>query len=185
MKHRDIFWGFAVVMIVALQAPTVWATQQGATEEMVKVSQLPSAVAEAIKSNCPNCVIDKATREVENGVTVYDIEFKSGQGEMDVAEDGFVIDRETVVQTKDIPTATLDAIRKGAPGATIKQVAKDEIRAELKDGSVIKLDTPKYLYEADLVKGNQVAEIQVSPEGQITEALSGKEKARKRNEDRR
>jgi hypothetical protein len=50
---------------------------------------------------------------------------------MDVAEDGSVIDRETVVALLDVPAAALDAIRKGALGGTIKQVAKDEVRAEL------------------------------------------------------
>jgi len=150
----------------------------------VSASQLPAAVKEAIKSDCPSCIIAKATREVENGVTVYDVEFKTGQGEMDVAEDGSVIDRETVEQTKDIPAAALEAIRKGAAGCKIKQIAKDEIRAELKDGKVVRLDTPKYRYEADLVKGNQVAEIQVSPEGQVIEALSGRQRARKRIEPR-
>jgi hypothetical protein len=42
-------------------------------------------------------------------------------------------------------------------------------RDELKDGRVIKLDTPKYLYEADLLNGNKVGEIVVTPEGQVTE----------------
>jgi hypothetical protein len=45
----------------------------------------------------------------------------------------------------------------------------DEIRDELKDGRVIKLDTRKYLYEADLLNGNKVGEIVVTPEGQPTE----------------
>jgi hypothetical protein len=181
MKRGGISWALGVVMMLALAMPTVRPIQQEGKEEKVKVSQLPAAVAEAIKSNCPNCVIDKATREMENGVTVYDIEFKSGQGEMDLAEDGSVIDRETVVQTKDIPPAALEAIQKGAAGGKIKQIAKDEVRAELKEGKVIKLDTPKYLYEADLVKGNQVAEIEVSPEGQVTEAPKWRTRGTKEN----
>ena len=169
MKQESSLWLCGVVMMLALAAPTVLAFQ-GTKEVKVKSSHVPAAVAEAIKSNCPNCVIGKATREVENGVTIYDFEFKNGQGEMDVAEDGSVIDRETVVQTTDVPSAALDAIRKGAQGATIKQIAKDEVRAELKDGKVIKLDSPRYLYEAELVKGKQVAEIEVSSEGQVIEA---------------
>jgi uncharacterized membrane protein YkoI len=134
----------------------------------VKPSQLPAAVAQAIKTNCPDCAIDKVTREVESGVTIYDIEFKKGQGEMDVAEDGSVIDRETVANQAEVPLPAMEAIRKA--GGKIRQIAKDEVRAQLKDGTIIKLDNPRYLYEADLVKGNQVAEIQVSPEGQVTEA---------------
>ena len=180
MKREDILLGFGVVMMLALAASS-GARPQGTKEEKVKMSQLPAAVVQAIKNNCSNCVIDKATREVENGVTVYDLEFKPGQGEMDVAEDGSVIDRETAVEIKDVPAAALEAIRKGAAGGKIKQVAKDEVRAELKDGKIIKLGTPRYLYEADLVKGNKVAEIQVSPEGLVIEPPKWKTKGAKEN----
>src|SRR2546425_5533397 len=180
MKRVRILLGIAVVTMLALAVP-IWGTLRGAKQQRVSASQLPAAVKEAIKTNCPNCTIAKATREVENGVAVYDVEFKTGQGEMDVAEDGSVIDRETVAQIKDVPAAALEAIRKGAAGGKIKQIAKDEIRAELKDGKIIKLDSPKYRYEADLVKGNQVAEIQVSPEGQVIEAPKWKARGAKEN----
>ena len=180
MKGEDLRLVLGVATMLALAIPNAWATQ-GSTEEKLKPSQLPAAVREAIKSNCPNCTINKATREVENGVTLYDIEFKTGQGEMDVADDGSVIDRETVVRTKDVPPPALEAILKGAAGGRIKQVARDEVRAELKDGKVIKLDSPKYLYEADLEKGKQLAEIQVTPDGQVTEAPIWRAKGTKEN----
>lgn len=184
MKRANIKWsGLGLGMVLALTTSTGWAMQEGAAKETkVKAAHLPAAVAEAIRRNCPNCVIDKATREVENGVKIYDIEFKPGQGEIDVAEDGSVIDRETVVETKDIPEAALEAIRKGAAGGKIKQVAKSEIRAELKEGKIIKLDSPKYLYEADLVKGNQAVEIVVDPNGQVIEAPEWKPKGLRRTE---
>ena len=169
MKREQIFLEAGALMILALASLPVRAVAQGAKEERVKPSQFPPAVAQAIKNNCPRCTIAKASREVENGVTVYDIEFKAGQGEMDVSEDGSVIDRETVVRPKDVPPAALTAIRNAAGGGKIKQIAKDEIRAELKEGKVIKLATPKYVYEADMVKGDQAGEVQVSPEGRVTE----------------
>ena len=167
------------IVILTVCALASAALQTGPKEERVKPSQLPAPVAQALKTNCPNCVIDKATREVENGVTIYDIEFKSGQGEMDVAEDGSVIDRETVVRQTDVPPPAMEAIRKA--GGKIRQIAKDEVLAELKDGTVIKLDNPRDLYEADLVKGNQVAEIQVTPEGQVTEAPMWRSRGSKEN----
>jgi len=182
MKREHILLGLSFLPILAIASSiTGWATQGATKVKKVTASQLPVAVKQAIKDNCPNCTIAKATREVENLVTIYDIEFKTGQGEMDVAEDGTVIDRETAVQTKDTPAPVLEAIRKGAAGGKITQIAKDEIRAELKDGNVIKLATPKYRYEADLIKGRQVAEIQVSPEGQVTEPPKWRAKGAKEN----
>jgi len=59
--------------------------------------------------------------------------------------------------------------RDSESGGTIKQIARDEVRNELRDGRVIKLDTPKYLYEADLLNGNKVGETVITPEGQVTE----------------
>jgi hypothetical protein len=169
MQRRDIVASLSGVIVLSVIIPATAAVmQEGAKEVKVKSSQLPAVVAQSIKNDCPKCVIDKASREVENGVTIFDIEFRRGQGEMDLAADGFIIERETVVPASEVPAAALEAIRKA--GGKIRQIAKDEVRAELKDGNVIKLDMPKYLYEADLVKGNQVAEIQVSADGQVVEA---------------
>ena len=182
MKRAETTWrGFRVAMVLAL-ATVGWGMQESpAKETKVKAAELPAAVAEAIRSNCPGCVIDKATREIEHGVTVYDIEFKRGQGEMDVAEDGSVIDHETVSETKEVPAAALEAIRRGADGGKVKQIARDEIRAEVKEGKVIKLEIPKYVYEADLVLGDKVAEIQVDADGQVIEAPKWKGKGDKEN----
>jgi hypothetical protein len=152
---------------------------QAQKQSKKKGLRFPPAVAETLKNECADCVIAKATKEKENGVTIYDFEFKTGQGEMDVAADGSVIDRETPADNAAVPAAAMEAIRKAAAGGKIKYVAKDEIRAELKDGKVIKLDAPKYAYEADLQKGTQVGEVVVSPEGQITEGPKWRRKGSK------
>src|SRR5439155_24385685 len=108
---------FAIVLLAFAPAA------QGQTKSKNIGIKLPPAVAATLKSECADCVIAKATREKENGVTIYDFEFKNGQGEMDVAADGSVIDRETVVQTADVPTPALDAIRKAMGTGKFKQIA--------------------------------------------------------------
>lgn len=171
-----------LISALALALTTTGHTiQEGGNEEKLKTSQLPAAVMEAIKKNCPRCSIDKATREVENGVTVYDIEFKRGQGEIALVADGSVVDRETVVSLNDVPAPALEAIRQAASGGKIKQVSKGEIHAELKDGQVIKLASPRYVYEAELEKGKQFAEVEVTAEGQVIEAPEWKRKGAKEN----
>jgi hypothetical protein len=181
MKGAIVSLMCGVVLLIALTTSISRTMQEGTKEKRIKVSQLPTAVVQAIKSNCAGCSIDKATREIEHGVTIYDIEFKRGQGEIALAEDGSVIDRETVVQLKDVPAAALDAIKNGAAGGKLKQVAKGEIRAELKAGQIMKLGSPRYVYEAELEKGDQVAEIEVTPEGQVTEAPEWRRKGTKEN----
>jgi uncharacterized membrane protein YkoI len=180
MNRLSVFPICNVVLAIAFTT-TGHAVQDSTKVVKLKISELPTAVVEALKTNCAGCSIDKATREVENGVTVYDIEFKHGRGEIAVAGDGYVIDRETIVALNDVPAAAQEAIRKGAAGAKIKLVAKGEIHAELKDGQVIKLSSPRYVYEAELVKGNQQAEIEVSADGQVIESPEWSRKGTKDN----
>ena len=144
----------------------------------VKKPKIPAAVADAIKSECPDCAIAKSTREKEDGMVVYDFEFRNGKGEMDVAADGTILEREKPVPTSAVPTAALEAIRNG--GGSLLQVETDEVRAEINDGKVVKLDTPKIRYEADLVKGNKTSELVVTPEGQVTDAPKWKRKHTKK-----
>ncbi len=138
--------------------------------------KLPSAVAAALKAECADCVIAKVNREIEDGVKIYDFEFRKGQGEMDIAADGTVLNRETPIKPADVPVAVLEAIRKAAAGGKIIQVEKEEIRAELKSGKIVKLDAPKYDYEADLVKRTRVGEVVVTADGQVTEGPKWRKK---------
>src|SRR4030095_334217 len=169
----------SVAVLVLLT--TAVAQTEGTKEAKVKPSELPAAVAAAIKANCAGCSIAKSTREVEHGVTVYDIEFKGKQGEIAIATDGSVVDRETPVSLNQVPAAALQVIRKSASGGKIKQIATREVHADLKDGQIIKLPSPRYFFEAELVKGNQVGEIEVTPEGQITEGPEWRKKGSKEN----
>ncbi|HSE34234.1 MAG TPA: hypothetical protein VLA93_21850 [Pyrinomonadaceae bacterium] len=181
MKRLIISLLTSVAFLLLLTTAIGQTTPEGTREEKLKPSQLPEAVAASIQANCAGCSIAKSTREKENGVTIYDIEFKGGQGEIAIAADGSVIDRETVVSLSDVPVAALDVIRKSASGGKIKQVAKGEVRAELRNGQIIKLASPRYFFEAELEKGNQVGEIEVTPEGQITEGPEWRKKGSKEN----
>ena len=171
----------SAIAILVLLTSAIAQTTPEPKEAKVKPSELPAAVAAAIRENCAGCAIAKSTREVEHGVTIYDIEFKGKQGEIAIATDGSVVDREVPVSLNDVPAAALEVIRKTASGGKIKQIAKGEVRAELKAGQIIKLPTPKYFFEAELEKGNQVGEIEVTPEGQITEGPEWRKKGSKEN----
>lgn len=151
-------------------------------------AELPAAVAQAIKDNVPNAEIEIMTVEQEAGINLYDIEFKAGRGEIEVAEDGTVMDVATIIEMKDVPQAAAEAIQKAATGATIKQLEKSEVRAEIKKegekGRIVKLDKPTFVYEAELVKGNQTGEIQVAPDGKIVEAIKWSAKGAQEKEEK-
>jgi len=134
------------------------------SNDAVKRERLPAAVVKAIDVNCPGANIDKLDIENEEGIRVYDIEFKDGRGEMDVLEDGTVLNVATLVELKEVPEPAARVFQK----ATIKQLEKSEVRAriERKDGKgqLTRLAAPEYEYEAELVQGG---EVEVAADGRI------------------
>jgi len=135
--------------------------------DQAKERKLPEAVTQALRENRPGAEIDKLSVEKENGIVFYDFEFKGNQGEMDVAEDGTVLDVATIIEMKDVPDIVAAAIRSAGRGKTIKQLSRSEVRAEIVKqggkGVVSKLATPRFVYEAEFSKG----EVEISPDGKI------------------
>jgi hypothetical protein len=142
-----------------------------------KKTRLPAAVVKAIDDNKPGAEIAKVDIEHEEGVTFYDMEFKGNHGEMDVLEDGTVLDVATIIELKDLPEPVAAVIRKASAGTTIKQLSKSEVRAKIEKaggkGKVARLATPEYVYEAELAKGG---EIEVAGDGKIIKGPKSMEK---------
>jgi uncharacterized membrane protein YkoI len=188
MKHKTgMRLSFVVTLAVALTVSTGWARQESQEHAKKANVVLPAAVAKAVKASVPNAEIGTAELEKEAGINLYDVEFKADKGEIEVAEDGTVMDVATIVMMKDIPKGAAQAIRTAAAGATIKQLEKSEVRAEIKKegemGKIVKLATPKYVYEAELVKGDQRGEIQVAPDGKVIEELKWRTKVAQKKEE--
>jgi hypothetical protein len=173
-RKNGLLLGFAAVLSVILTTGFAGQVKEQAKKGKV---ELPAAVAKAVKENVPNAEIDKVDVETEAGIKLYDIEFKSGRGEIEIAADGTVMDVATIIQMTDVPKAAAEAIQRVAAGAgaKIKQLEKSEVRAEIrkegKKGEIVKHPAPKYVYEAELVKGSKTGEFQVAPDGKVVEAL--------------
>ena len=191
MKHSNwILLGFVVLLALGLTMSTGCAKKEGEEQaekpameepEVTKSEvELPAAVVEAIKANVPDAEIDFVEVTEEDGITLYDIEFKADRGEIEVTADGTVIDVVTIITMEELPEAAAKAIQDAIEGATIKRLEKSEIRSEIKKeegiGTVVKLDTPRYVYEAELEKDGQTGEIEVDADGNITEPLKWDEK---------
>lgn len=176
MKHSKwIFLVFVVALAFALTVSTGCTQKEGQEQGEKAEVELPAAVAEAVKANFPDAQIDKVEVGEEAGITLYDIEFKANQGEIEVAKDGTVIDVVTIITMEDLPKGAAEAIQKAAEGATILRLEKSEVRSEIKEeggkGTIVKLDSPRYVYEAELVKGDQTGEIEVNADGKVIEPL--------------
>ncbi len=136
-----------------------------------KRSRLPAAVARAVDENRPGAEIDTLEIEKEAGITLYDIEFKGDRGEIEVAEDGTVLDVTSCGELKDVPPPAAEVIQKAARDHAIKRVEKSEVRSRIvKEGGKGRLSalaTPEYVYEAEFAKGG---EIEVAANGRIIRA---------------
>jgi uncharacterized membrane protein YkoI len=172
-----------VVLAIGLMISTGCAEQEevqegeaksSAQEEKAKV-ELPAAVVKTIEDNVPNAEIAKVEVEEKGGIKLYDIEFKTDQGEIEVAEDGTVIDVVTIITMEEVPETAAEVLKKAIEDATIIRIEKSEVWSELKIegdvGTIIKLDNPKYVYEAELRKDDQTGEIEVAADGTIIEPL--------------
>ena len=169
--------GVTLLLTLALAASAVCAKEEGARggkagEAKAKVD-LPEAAAKALQAAFPKATVDEAKAEDKGGVKVFDVELKQDKTEMDVevTADGAILAVETNLEMKDVPGAAAKVLQKAAEGATVKEVQKEEVRAEIKDAKVVKLDAVKVAYEAEIKKGDQKGEIKVAADGTVVEEL--------------
>lgn len=186
MKQTNwIFRSFIVVLAFVLIMPIGCKQKAEEQEEKAEkeeaqveeaIVELPAAVIEAIKADFPDAQIDTVEVAEEAGITLYDIEFKDDAGEIEVAQDGTVIDITTVITMEEIPEAAAKVLLMAAEGCTIKRLERSEVRSEIKveeeKGIIVKLDSPRYIYEAELLKDDQMGEIEVDADGNIIEELN-------------
>jgi uncharacterized membrane protein YkoI len=157
-----------------IHAPEVGLLKDGEFElveiERPKVEP-PAAVTRAFRNAFPKAEIEKLDAEEENGVMVYDYEFREGtvEKETDIAADGTILETTLVIDVKALPPAVLKAIEKGAGGGKLGRIEKIEINYETKDGKVVKLAKPVTHYAAEYTKGETSGEVTVDAEGNPAE----------------
>jgi uncharacterized membrane protein YkoI len=186
MKRNNwLFLGFVILLAFGLTI-SIGCTKKASEEQAEKLEaeeqkpvtpemDLPATVIDAINTHIPGAEIDKVEVAEEAGITLYDIEFKADRGEIEVTKDGTVIDVVTIITMEELPEAAAQAIQKASEGATILRLEKSEVYSEInkegEKGIVVKLDTHRFVYEAELEKNGQTGEIEVDADGNITEPL--------------
>jgi hypothetical protein len=154
--------GLAAILALCVEAAGIMGAsgvQVAKADKQEK--ELPSIVAQAFKATFPKGEIEKLDVEVENGVTVYDIEFKNGTlvQETDIAADGTILEITLVVDAKAVPSAAMKAITKAAEGGKIGRIEKIDISYETRDGKAVKLPQPMTHYAAEIRKGDKTSEV--------------------------
>jgi len=187
VRGKWMILGLAIVAVFALAGSYGWAKEEGkeeGKEEAKAKVELPEAAAKALKDAFPTATIDEVEAEDEDGVKVFAVELKQGEEEMEVevAADGTILSVETEIELKDVPEAAAKVINKAAEGGKVEEVKKEEIRAEVKDKKIVKLDKAKIVYEAEIEKGDQEGTIEVAADGTVVEQLKWKTKEKEEEE---
>ena len=143
----------------------------GRAQTATSEDKLPAPVAKTFRTAFPKAKIQKLDVEKEEGVDVYDFEFKDGEleKETDIAADGTMLEITIVVAAEAVPAAALKAIRNAAKTATIGRLEHIEATHETSDGKVVKLPKMQTTFAAELAKGNQIAEVVVTPAGTVVD----------------
>jgi uncharacterized membrane protein YkoI len=116
-------------LLVGMVALLVLGVTVRADEEKISPDKLPAKVMAAVKERFPGAEFTSITKETMDKNVVYDIELKH-QGrkyEMDIKEDGTVLEVEKEIALKDVPAAVAKAIEAKYPKSTIKEVMEVNI----------------------------------------------------------
>lgn len=174
MLCRFLFCFAVIVNLPAIVSAETQTTKKAAKpkrEKETTVSELtlPEKVRTTFVDKFPNATINKVDEAKEEGVKVWDIEFRDGRKrkETDIAEDGTMLEYTVFVGKKAVPKAAMKPIEAAAKDAKMGRIEKIEVTYTTKDGKVVKLDKPKTEYAVELTKGGQTVEIVVDPSGKV------------------
>ncbi|MHC5541014.1 PepSY domain-containing protein [Singulisphaera rosea] len=136
-------------------------------EETIAVKDLPKAVTDAVHAKFPKAKLTEASKEKEDGKTVYEVGLEDNGVKIDVAVSakGKILEIEKTIAKDSLPPAVLAAIQAKYPKAQVKSA--EEI-AEFEEGE--EGEGPETFYEVDLsIAGKPNVEVKLTPKGKIVE----------------
>lgn len=161
-EHRKRLAG---CVVLGLLAPLTLASCR-----QVSIDSLPQPVIAAIKLEFPHARIDKAEWERAGDVKLYEVKLAldGEQLEVELAPDGMIVEIEQDVELKDVPGPVAAAATATAAGRKITQIEREETRATVNEGKVVKLAKPAVIYEVTIRKYLLFRqEVKISPDGGI------------------
>jgi hypothetical protein len=142
-----------------------------AQEAQIKLDQVPKAVMDSAKAKFPGAKTREASKETEDGKTVFELSLTHEDRKMDVTfqEDGTLVLVETEVSEKELPAAVMRAVKDKYPSAKIDLVES------VKKGPEVKKEVDYYEFHLTTVD-KKTAEVEVDSTGKILNADQKKEK---------
>lgn len=168
MRRRLI--GLAVVTTLAFVS--LLAVAQ-AGEENIPLDKVPKAVMDTVKAQFKGAEIVGASKEEENGATVFEVALKDKGRSIDatLTPEGELVSVEKEIAAKDLPKAVAAALDEKYPKATYR-IVEEIVEFE-------KQQAKPAFYEILLVTADKkTVEVQLAPDGKIiaVEEKKGTEK---------
>jgi hypothetical protein len=126
----------------------------------------------AIRAEFPRAEIDEVTEPKGFGGSggkgtpmFWNVRFHVGdkKHELAVLPEGTIMRLPTAIEVKDLPRPVAEGVARAAPGATIRNAEKNEMRTTLK---YVALDKPRVLqYSIDVVKDDKRSRVTMNSEG--------------------
>jgi hypothetical protein len=145
--------------VVAVAGWMVLAICVRADDQKVPLDKIPAKISAAINGRFPGAELKSVEKEDEGGKVMFDVELtqKGRKYEMDIKEDGTIVEIEKEVAAKDFPAACAAALKKNYPTATVKEI----MEVNKVEGAK---ETPIH-YEVTIEKDKKEQEIIVSLDG--------------------
>jgi uncharacterized membrane protein YkoI len=142
----------AVLLLITASA---FLTTAQAQEKKIKREELPAAVEKTVSEQSQGATIKGFSTEVEQGKTLYEVEFTvNGHGkDISMEKDGKIVEVEEEVAMDSLPPEVKAGLTKAAGSGTISKV-----ETLTKQGKLV-------AYEADVKNGLKRSEVQVGPKG--------------------
>ena len=154
----------------ALAGLILWSAAAVADDKKITLDQAPGGVQNAIKARFPGAEVTSVEKETEEGKVVYDIELKHKgcKYEMDIQEDGTVLEIEKEMAQKELPEAVLKGIETAYPKAVLKEIM-EVYKVKGKEEKLTE-------YEVTLEKADKsTVEVKVSLDGKTVKPEGEKE----------
>jgi hypothetical protein len=160
----EAWWPLAAVLAGLFLVGAGACAQEQSETAALEQDTIPTVVMDALSARFPGAEIREWTKEQEDEVLLYDIEFlqEGRKCEADISESGVYINFEQEVAQADLPEAVKQAVEQVYPEASLREIMEiTEVRGqeEVLEGYEVVLET------AD----NREVEVTVAPDGRILE----------------
>jgi len=148
--------------VAAVAAVLVLAGARAADDKAEKMTldKAPKAVRDAFNARFPGGEVTSLTKETEGGKVVYDIELKhkGRKYEMDVQEDGTILEVEKEKTLQEVPAALAKTVDGKFPKATIKVIMEVNLVKN-------KVETPDHYEVTVETADKKTAEVLITLDG--------------------